>query len=336
MSDKHYTQSHDRTHLEEWLRRTQPWFETNATFLIYGLAAVLAVAAVVVWFQRQPPENAGVSAEWMTARQPEDFQAIADEDESTMLGQWARLRQATELLNSGIRNQFINREECRDELYQAEAAFNRLIGISSLDSAVHERVLIGLARLTETRCDGSEASVQNAIDAWKHLLDEYADSVAKEHAEQRIRQLSKDATAEFYAWFHGLDPKPADDLTPPGLPGRDVPSVPDIPDLSLIPELSGDDPFEFGDSENDSSGGGENLSKTPGEVPEKPAGEDSSHVSDELTPDSDNGQQPSDARGKDTDQEPAADSGNGVHGVPTDPQPVKPESLDEPVSDQVE
>ena len=272
MSDKQYTHQ-DRTHLENVLRRARPWFEANATFLIYGVAAILAVAAAVVWYQRQLPDNAIVSADWMVARQPEDFQAIADSHESTGLGQRARLRQATELLNSGIRNQFINRSAARDELDQAESAFRRLANTSSLNSEIHERVLIGIAKLTETRCDGSDESIKAGIDAWEHVLDEYENSIAREHARQRIARLSQESAREFYAWFHGLDPKPTDDLSVPGLPDMDVPDVPDlslIPGMPELPDLPEMGLIESGGSGSEASDDGADAETESGHSQESP------------------------------------------------------------------
>ncbi|MEO1984101.1 MAG: hypothetical protein ABGZ24_26600, partial [Fuerstiella sp.] len=43
----------DQTELEKALRSTKPWFAENGTTLIYALAAVLTVAAVVVYMQQQ-------------------------------------------------------------------------------------------------------------------------------------------------------------------------------------------------------------------------------------------------------------------------------------------
>ena len=110
MSDRKYTHHDDQTHLETALRRTQPWVEANLTFLIYGLAAVLAIAAGMVWYQRQPEVNAAVSAEWMDARQPEDFQNIADTHDNSPLGRLARLNLADSLINKGSRAMFTDRE----------------------------------------------------------------------------------------------------------------------------------------------------------------------------------------------------------------------------------
>ncbi|MCH2202027.1 MAG: hypothetical protein MK102_08655 [Fuerstiella sp.] len=254
MSNKQYTHQSNATHLEQALRRAKSWFEANATFLIYGLAVVLAVAAVVVWLGRQPEENAGVSALLMDANSPEDFQDIADKYDGAALGILARLNQADELLNSASRKMFIDRAAANIELDEAEAALSRLADLKQPGAIVRERVLLGRARLTEIRCDGTEESLQAAGQAWQKVLDFEGGSIARDYAEGRVEALKDPATAGFYAWFHGLDPKPTDDLDVPGFsggstfgPGSPVPEVPgndnvSLPDLSfpVLEELSTD------------------------------------------------------------------------------------------------
>jgi len=242
MSDKHYSHHEDQTHLETALRQARPWLETNATFLIYGLAAILAVAAGIIWFQRQPTGNAAAAALFQEASEPEDFQAIADEFGDTRLGQLARLNQATGLLNSASRNLFSDRDAATTELEQADAALSRLAETSGQDAMLSERVLIGQARLAEIRCDGSEESTKAAAAAWQKVLDEYESSMAEELAERQIKALKDPDNATFYAWFNALEPKPADDLNMPGLmPGMNGPgpgsSVPDVPDNLSLPSL---------------------------------------------------------------------------------------------------
>jgi len=241
MSDKHYTHQGDETYLELALRRSKPWFEANATFLIYGLAAVLAVVAAIVWMQRQPATNFEASALWLDAEAPEDYQNIADKHEGTKLGDLARLKQADSLLNNASRNMFSDRETANKELEAAEKALDRLANSSTIDSAVRDRVSIDQARLAEIRCDGTEASVKAAVDAWQNVITQNDASIAKTLAEARIAKLADTDASEFYAWFQPLNPKPADDLQMPGLPtmpgpGSRVPAVPpnlDLPNLDL-------------------------------------------------------------------------------------------------------
>jgi hypothetical protein len=236
MSDKQYSDHDHRTELEKALVSSKPWFERNATTLIYGVAAVLAVAAVYVYTQRQSPAGTPGAREMLLAKQPEDFQEVADKFPNSTVGVWARLRQADQLLGNGISNMFTDRETGLKELDQAEAAYNQLTDRTDVSNTVRERVLIGLARLTEARCDGTEESVNAAINAWKALLNQFEDSIVKEYAEERITRLGQKPTQDFYVWFHAQNPSPDDPLqTPTDGPGA-VPQIPGLPELT-IPSL---------------------------------------------------------------------------------------------------
>ena len=285
MSDKHYTHHDDSTHLELVLRRAKSWFEANGTFMIYGLAAVLAVAAAIVWARRQPPENAGISALWMDARAPEDYQNIADKYEGTELGNLARLKQADALLNSASGKMFTDRSAANLELDQAEAALKRLEDADSMDETVRERVLLGLARLTEVRCDGTEESVKAASDAWQAVLNQNQASIARDLVENRIAELKKPETASFYAWFHKLDPTPADDLNLPGFPSGPASTVPNVPSNLNPPKFELPTLEELGlDGGQESSGTGGAPSDDAGTQPAAETSEDSDPAADDKAP----------------------------------------------------
>ena len=251
MSDKQYTHHDDRTELEKALVSAKPWFEQNGTTLIYGLAAVIAVAAVVVYLQRQGPAAAPGAPEFMLANTPEDFRDVADEFPDSQIGVWARLKQADGLVGNGISNMFTDRETGLKELDQAEAAYNQLANRSDVSDDVSERVLIGLARIAETKCDGTEESVNAAINAWKALLNQFEDSIVKEYAESRIDRLAEESTRDFYVWFHAQNPSPDDPLQMPS----DGPGT--VPDIPLLPGMGTSSPESEDDSDATSESSGD-------------------------------------------------------------------------------
>ncbi len=202
------THRHDnRTELEKLLVKSKPWFEQNGTLLIYGVAAILAVAAVVVYMKRAPAGDVEASRDLLTAVTPEDYRDLADAHPDSTIAVWARLRQAERLLDNGVGNMFTNREVGVEELDQAKAAFERLESRTDLDDQVRERVLAGLARLAEATCDGEAKSVKAAIAAWQKVLDDFPESLIKEHAEDRIAALETPEAETFYAWFSKQNPK---------------------------------------------------------------------------------------------------------------------------------
>ena len=234
MSDSAHS---NQTDLEKLLRKGKPWLEENGTVLIYFLAAVLAIAAIVVYVNRKPEGDLVPSQALLLATTPEDFRDIADAHPDTAIGIWARLREADRLLDNAVSNMFTDRKTGLEELNDAQSAYDRLAERSDIDASVLERVLIGLARLAETRCDGTEETTNAAVSAWKRVLDEFPDSLVKDHAEERIEHLPSKASQAFYAWFSKQNPSPA----LPGLePGQ--PNVPDVPDIDLDSLLKGNNP----------------------------------------------------------------------------------------------
>ena len=233
MSDRHYVHHENEVQLAKLLKESKPFFERYGTTMIYGVAALMAIAAVVVYVQRQPAPTAEVSRDLLLATTAEDYQAVADESPDSPIGILARLRQADRELEDAVSNMFTNREAAQDNLQSAEKAYMQLEDRKDIIDSVRERVLVGLARVAECRCDGTDDAMNAATAAWKRILKDFPDSnTFKSIAESRIKRLASEDSREFYAWFSTQNPKPGDDLLMPqdGGPGQ-VPSAPLFPDL---------------------------------------------------------------------------------------------------------
>ena len=233
MSDRHYVHHENEVQLAKLLKESKPFFERYGTTMIYGVAALMAIAAVVVYVQRQPAPTAEVSRDLLLATTAEDYQAVADESPDSPIGILARLRQADRELEDAVSNMFTNREAAQDNLESAEKAYRQLEDRKDIIDSVRERVLVGLARVAECRCDGTDDAMNAATAAWERILKDFPGSKTfKAIAEARIKRLASDDSREFYAWFSTQNPKPGDDLLMPqdGGPGQ-VPSAPLFPDL---------------------------------------------------------------------------------------------------------
>ena len=233
MSDRHYVHHEDEAQLAKLLKESRPFFERYGTTIIYGIAAVMAVAAVVVYVKRQPPASAEVSRSLLLATTAEDYQAVADQFSDSPIAALARLRQADRELEDAVSNMFTNREAAKDNLESAEKAYKQLEDRKDVNDAVRERVLVGLARVAECRCDGTDEATKAATAAWERVLKAFPESKTfKSIAEARIKRLASDDSRQFYAWFSTQNPKPGDDLMMPqdGMPGQ-VPAAPTLPSL---------------------------------------------------------------------------------------------------------
>lgn len=254
----------EQTALELALRNGLAWLSANVTTVIYGLAAVLAIAAVVVFLQRKPEGNTEASKLLLVASTPEQYQDIADSTPTSPLGMWSRLRQGDSHLNNAVANMFTDREKGVEDLAAAKEAYENLGSQSGLPNDLRERVLIGMARIAECECDGTESTVEAAKSAWQELLGAFPESLVKDHAEERIARLEKSKTAEFYKWFAALEPKPAS----AGLGGN----VPEIPDGLLPNDFPGAAPSEEPTTEEATTE--EATDTKPEETPEADAKQD--------------------------------------------------------------
>ena len=233
MSDRHYVHHENEVQLAKLLKESKPFFERYGTTMIYGVAAIMAIAAVVVYVQRRPAPTAEVSRDLLLATTAEDYQAVADASPDSPIGILSRLRQADRELEDAVSNMFTNREAAKNNLESAEKAYKQLEDRKDIIASVRERVLVGLARVAECRCDGTDETMNAATVAWERVLKTFPDSKTfKAVAESRIKRLASKDSREFYAWFSTQNPKPGDDLLMPqdGVPGQ-VPSTPLFPDL---------------------------------------------------------------------------------------------------------
>ncbi len=246
MSDRHYVHHENEVQLAKLLKESKPFLERYGTTMIYAVAAVMAIAAVVVYVQRQPAPTAEVSRDLLLATTAEDYQAVADESPDSPIGILSRLRQADRELEDAVSKMFTDREAAQDNLVSAEKAYKQLEDRKDINDSVRERVLVGLARVAECRCDGKDETVTAASAAWERILKAFPDSKTfKSLAESRIKRLASKDSHEFYAWFSTQNPKPGDDLLMPqdGGPGQ-VPSMPMFPSLQNLglPTLDAETP----------------------------------------------------------------------------------------------
>jgi hypothetical protein len=198
----------------------------------------------------------------------EDFANVADEYSGSQVGAWARLQEAESHLHSGIRLSFADRTAARDDLQEAREAYDTVLANPAAPLPVRERALYGLARTLETLAgiqtaekdgDASKpaATLDEAVAAYEQLLKQFNQTLYANVAKERIAELKKPSTQDFYAWFRQQNPTPADRALPrdglppghpplggglsfPGMPGDDIapPRPPLTGETQLPPPVS--------------------------------------------------------------------------------------------------
>ncbi|MFN9237993.1 MAG: hypothetical protein ACK6D4_25485 [Planctomyces sp.] len=238
MSDEQYVHREDDVQLAKILRESGPWLQRNGTTLIYAAAAVLAASAVYVYISRQPPATAAQSALLLAANTPEQYADAADNAVGTPIGNYARLREAELTLQNALSSLFTNRKVGLEELKKAEETFKRIEESQDISSDIRLRLLVGMARLAEARCDGQDATVKAAVAAWEQVSKSFPDEKTfAELAKTRIQKLEQQTTKDFYAWFQKQDPKPGEETGLPQDGPGNVPPVPQFPGINPLENL---------------------------------------------------------------------------------------------------
>ena len=195
--------------LRKLTRKVQPWFEQHGMQAVVGLAAGLVIAfGAAYWFNSQSTTGSDGWTKLPGAQTTEEFASVAEKYSDSLPGLWARLRAAELNLESGILDEFKDRELALIDLKRAKEDFEKVLAAKiELPDPLKERAQLGLARALEATCDGDTAPV---VEAYQRLLRQFPETVFKNHVEQRIKDLQTPGAREFYAWFHAQKPKPPD------------------------------------------------------------------------------------------------------------------------------
>lgn len=230
-----------KNELSKAVEKALPFFETHGNTLLLGVAAVLAVAAGLIFASKWSAVG-GDEEGWAmmsAARATEDYANIAEKYPGTDVGMWATLIEADSYQQSAMQLSFTDREASRKELERSKKQYDTLLKMS-LSPEVEEKALYGMAKCTEASCDGDTAA---AIAAYQAVLTKFPESSYKETIESRVAELSKPETKEFYTFWSTQDPKPGDLRSP-----QDSGASPfgnqsiSLPDTPLILQESGFNP----------------------------------------------------------------------------------------------
>ena len=241
--ERHRLQENELRRLTEHAReRSRPFFDRYGTALLLGLAAVLLVVAVAIWWFRS--SDGGDSAAWadlaaafrksnVTA---EDFANVAELHPGTKAAVWAKLYEGEARLDSGIQSLFSDREGASRDLEDAQKAFEAVLDMQNVQEEAEARATYGLARTLEANSSGD---LKPALERYEEVT-QFTDSVYAQLASERIESLKSSNAEAFYKWFANANPAVRDPLalpsdrgpTPPTpQPGGSGPSFPGLEGL---------------------------------------------------------------------------------------------------------
>lgn len=226
--EHHFQHEADKTELEKWLKAGLSKVEPYSNYLLIGFIGVAVIlVAGIFWTQSAGSSRTAEWEEFVENRAPEDYIELAEKSSDSPVGAWALLQAGRGFLQEGMRNSLSNREVSDARLQEASDAFEKLLNRSNAPSTSREEALLGLGTAREVLEGGNPSS---AIEAYQKLVDGFPESRHVPWAMERINELQKESTQEFYAWFRKQNPKPGDR----SLPSDFLPKNSAIPELGLL------------------------------------------------------------------------------------------------------
>jgi hypothetical protein len=236
--ERHRLQENELRRFAEHAReRSRPFFDRYGTALLLGLAAILVLAAIAVWWFKS--RGTGDSASWealaIAFRKPDasaqQFADVAELYPGTSAGLWAKLYEGESHLDSGIQSLFSDKEGATRDLEDARAAYEAVLDQGDAGSELTVRALYGLARTLEASSDGD---LKPAIDRYEQIVEQYEGTVYEALARDRVAALKSPDATSFYKWFATAKPTLTDPLARPqdrgmpALPNRSGPVLPGV------------------------------------------------------------------------------------------------------------
>jgi tetratricopeptide (TPR) repeat protein len=235
--ERHRLHENELRRLAEHAReRSRPFFDRYGTALLLGLAGVLLIAAIAIWWFRSGGSDDSRAWSDLAAafRNPdataEDFADVAELHPGTKAAAWAKVHEAEARLDSGIQSLFSDKEGAARDLEDAQKAFETVLEQRDAGSELNARALYGLAKTLEA---GSKGDVEPALERYEQVVDQYPGSVYEGLARQRVEALKSPDAAAFYKWFATAKPALRDPLTRP----QDRPTSPFAPPGTSGPAL---------------------------------------------------------------------------------------------------
>ena len=204
-SDRRHELQHNQLAdtLGEVVQKTKPYAR-----LIGGLVVLLIVLGVAYAYVSGKGGQRVASGwdEYFEALESEDrdrLTEVAEKYAGTSVAAWARVVAADMALSQGCASALSNKTQARDLLRQAVNNYQTVLGEAG-DDTLKQRALFGLARGHESLATLED--LNKARDDYKKLVEDWPQGVYAEAAKERLKDLERRSTKEFYDWFAKHEP----------------------------------------------------------------------------------------------------------------------------------
>ncbi len=185
---------------------------------IFGTVIAIVVLGALFAFNQQRTartERAIWSSYFQAAMtgNHDKLKELADEFPQAPAGQWARLSYADFKFAQGMNDLFRNGADARTAFQDCQGAYERLRS-TSRDSDILARASFGLGKVYEGLSD-----VAKAREEYQNVTKKWPGNRVSELASQRLADLDRSSTKEFYDWLAKVETRsPLGNA--PGMPGE--------------------------------------------------------------------------------------------------------------------
>jgi predicted negative regulator of RcsB-dependent stress response len=196
--------------LADWLGEKIEALKPYSTAVSATAVAVVAVVfASVFWYQQRQAGRAQAWESYFSALEEQnpddardDLEAVADDYSKSPAGLWARLGLADTQLAKGVEELFKDHASARKALEGAIDDYRAVLEQAPGDSLLAERSTFGLAESYE-----SKNELESARQHYRDLLDRWPSGAFSSMAKDRLADLDRKATKDFYDWFAKQSPQ---------------------------------------------------------------------------------------------------------------------------------
>ena len=218
----------EQNELAHWFSDFQRKIEPHTNKIV--LAIILGTIGIVAYQVMAKSAAAKVSGAWSEyalCQNADEFKKVAEVHAGSSVEAWSRLQAARNYIAKGVELSMTNRKASDESLENGKAQLDLLFKSTTTPDEVREQALSQMAVCLESMCDGD---VKPATEAYQKLLTDFPETHYAPWAKNRIEELKKPGTGEFYAWFRKAQPAPPERPKPQDVRPGELPNVKLTPD----------------------------------------------------------------------------------------------------------
>lgn len=209
--------------LADWLGNKAEELKPYSRAIVGGAVAIAVVLFTVIYLSGKTTKELEQGwADYFAVVESQDvsgLREVADKHAATDVGLWARQSESDLLLQEGISQLYIDRDDADSKLSKAQDGY-LVVSQNAKDPMLKRRGTFGLAQTYEAR-----NNLEDAEKSFGEIASRWPETMIGKESQRRLEQLKDESIKEFYAWFFEQEPRRRQASLPqsPSLPSTPSP-----------------------------------------------------------------------------------------------------------------